>query len=126
MSEEPSQARKESELVHLAQEWSCESICRASTSRGLPYRSSGDCDADSYYSYLSSDCSCASERKITSACCVRPLAIVDSTAKIHKSKWKTFKNYVKRNLKRKRIKENKTTPKNEEKENGNVEEDNAG
>ncbi|XP_028178353.1 uncharacterized protein LOC114365859 [Ostrinia furnacalis] len=89
----------------LAKDWSCDSnICHASTSRGHPSRSSGDYDGTDSYSYCSV-CSCESEHLPGGF--ERPCLIVDSTTKIHKSKWTSLINYFKRHFKAKR-KGNKT------------------
>lgn len=103
-----------SALALLAKDWSCDSTCRASTSRGQPSRSSGDCDAPDSYSYCSDQCSCDSTNEYFTGHCGRQLAILDSTAKLHKSKWENFKEYLKRHFKRKATKLNKVKAKTED------------
>ncbi|XP_028038637.1 uncharacterized protein LOC114249314 [Bombyx mandarina] len=71
------------------------SLCRASTSRGLSH-SSGDYDGSENCS-VSDRCSCESVKYN------KPFLIVDSSTVLHKSKWSTFKNYLKRNIQRNKI-----------------------
>ena len=78
-----------------------ESACPATTSRALS-PSSGDHDDSETYSFCSRKCSCCSTYRYVYGCREKPLAIVDSTSKLNKSKWHTFKKYLKRRIKTKR------------------------
>lgn len=78
---------------HVLDKWSQNSAtCCASTSRGRS-NSSGDCDEDNEQE--SDRCSACDSRAVyISQYCEIPCKIVDSTARIRKSKWNTFKDYL--------------------------------
>lgn len=71
-----------------------EASCRPSTSRGLSSQSSGDYDG-SDYTFCEATCSCESLPYVSE----KPCSIADSSTLLPKSKWKTFKNYIRSRFK---------------------------